>query len=151
MNLPSLQVCFVLTSLLATSGCHTGPTPIPKSLEEMKSAVVGGGWWTPGRGYAISLASDGLLQAWIVDSHRFFPEPCPFPTELLGTHRWTLSNYMSGSSDEAICTIIVESAGTAPSEYRLRLHSCEQDSKEDEFDHLEWKRGVCRWDLQRVR
>ena len=151
MNLPSLRVCFVLTSLLATSGCRTGPSPIPKSLEEMKSAVVGGVWWTPGRGYAISLLSDGLLQAWIVDSNSWFPEPCPFPTEILGIHRWTPSNYMSDSGGGAICTIVVESADTAPSEYRLRLHSGEQDHPADDFDHLELKRGVCRWALQRVR
>jgi len=151
MKSPFVRTWLCIIALLATSGCRVGSTPIPKSLEEMKCAIVGGEWRSPGGGFGMSLLSDGILRARTVESYGYFPEPCPIPTELLANPRWTISNYTSDPTGRTTCALTVESDGTAPSEYRLRWHSGEGDYSKDDYDHLELKHGVCRWELERMK
>lgn len=61
------------------------------------------------------------------------------------------ANYTSDPTGRTTCALIVESDGTAPSEYRLRWHSGEGDYREVDYEHLELKRGVCRWELRRMK
>ncbi len=144
------QILSSLLVLLALTACgYTGgPSPTPKSLEELKTELGGWTWFAHGGGFELSFVSDGTLRGRIVESYASSAsrvvQKCPIPIELLDDPEWTLSNFTCEQANSVSCTLTVLAGAGQPREYHLSWVT-----NDGPFDHLGVKLDDCAWSLMR--
>ncbi len=143
-----IRILSSLLGLLPLAACgHTGgPTPVPTTLDELKTEL--GGWmW---RGYStdgveLSFMRDGTLRCRIVEVNvSRVARKCPIPIDLLDDPEWTLSRFTREQTNSVDCTLTVVPSDGQPSEYQLSW-----STMNGPHDGLGLKQGDCMWSLLR--